>query len=88
MTHKAATSFISRTQKTAKTECGKTVEASEIAIDADCTCWECKAVIDGHWNGAYEALEMSIAHGLDKEGELSGAMDAAYPRRYRTVYFP
>lgn len=86
VTHKASVSFIGRTQKTAKTECGKTVKTSLIAIDSDCSCPDCREVIDASFNSMREMAEHAKASGLDT-GAAEAALRAADPKRYQTIYF-
>lgn len=85
-THKAAVSFISRTQKTAKTECGKIVKADLIAVNADCTCPGCIAAVDKLWVGNESMLALSKERGLDVTG-LQASLTAARPLRYQTASF-
>lgn len=85
-THIAVVSFIGRRQKTAKTCCGKVAKVECIAIDADATCTECRAVRDTD-HGAYAALrEHYVAKGMDTT-ELDASLEKAEPLKYRTVYF-
>lgn len=46
MLHKAQMGFIGRAQKTARTECGKRVVCSQLAIDAATDCPACRAAVD------------------------------------------
>ena len=87
MKHKAYLSFIGRTQKTAKTECGKTVKVTQLAIDCDADCPDCRAEVDR----TYDALA-SVAAFQKKEFGPSAAIaeveKAAHePRQYSTAYF-
>lgn len=87
MTHKAYLTFIGRTQKTAKTECGRTVKTSDIAIDADCTCPGCIAAVDESFKGHEALLEHAkTLPGLNTD-DLARTLEAARPGRYQTVYF-
>lgn len=85
-THKSAYSFIGRTQKTAKTECGKTVKTSAIAIDTDCTCPGCIDAVDKSWQSGLELLEYARANGTDVT-KLQASLIESDPRKYHTTYF-
>lgn len=86
-THKASVSFIGRTQKTAKTECGRVVKTSAIAINTDCTCPGCIAAVDDQWKGVAALIE----HGKTVPGydaaKAERELMADKPRRYHTIIF-
>ncbi len=86
-THKAYLSFIGHTQKTAKTECGKTVRTALIAVDADCTCIDCRAAVDANMAAMTELTQLARACGRDAL-KVEAALHAADPTRYHTHYFP
>lgn len=85
-THKAYLSFIGRTQKTAKTECGRIVKTSAIAIDADCTCLGCRAEVDSQIAAARALADYAESKGTASAAELF-ALRSTHTGLYRTVYF-
>lgn len=87
MLHKSQFGWIGRTQKTTKTECGKRVACSAIAVDADTDCPACRTAVD-----ASTASMLVVATSFDTRpgcegliGELQACADD--PNRYRTIYF-
>jgi hypothetical protein len=85
VTHKAAMSFIGRTQKTAKTECGKIVKTSAIAIESDCTCIGCRAEVDTQWAAIADVRAALIAQGL--EPRTSQAECEPPANKYHSIIF-
>lgn len=83
MKHKAQFGWIGRTQKTVKTECGKRIACSQIAIDADTDCPACRAAVDAHCAAADEFVRRYGAH----EAATAARQFAGDPNRYRTIYF-
>jgi len=86
-THKASVGFIGRTQKTAKTECGRTVRTSLIAIDSDATCPGCRAKADKLLEGMKLIAEHGERTGLSTTNGVRDAIAKFEPVRYQTVYF-
>lgn len=87
VTHKSSVSFIGRTQKTAKTECGKTVKVASLAMYSKPTCPECVSVVEG----SIKAM-LSMATTTEEKYGASlltrEARDmAANPVMFHTVYF-
>jgi hypothetical protein len=80
ITHKAAVSFIGRMQKTAKTECGKIVKVAALAVESDCTCPECRTVIDRNWDLPAEMLK-------DASPETLAGIEKGRKLRYQTARF-
>lgn len=86
MLHKARVSFISRNQKTAKTECGKTVACANIAVQVDADCPACRAAAEDSFNGALLILKHCKERGLDF-AELEASIPGYRADMYRTVVF-
>lgn len=82
MLHKASISFISRRQKTAKTACGKVVKASNIAVNVDADCPDCRAFADNELEGMKTVLASCPA-----DSKAAEAFAKYEPLRYRTEYF-
>lgn len=84
---KAALSFIGRSQKTAKTECGKRVNCSQIAVDCETDCPECRAAV----GRTIEALQSIAKYHEESFGASDMTRDAkataSDPRLYHTIYF-
>lgn len=88
-THKAKLSWISRSQKTVTTECGKAVKVSAVAMDSDCTCSGCIAEVDNQYAAMEEMAKYAAETPAlaDSAKGLRDAIEADAPRKYRTIYF-
>lgn len=84
--HKAQFGWISRTQKTTKTECGKRVACSQIAIDKDTDCPGCRAAVDTSTSALLQIADSCAKQG-NSQALVAVRAAAADPKRYRTIYF-
>lgn len=85
--HKAQFGWVGRTQKTAKTECGKRVACSSVAVDVDATCPACRATVDKSIESML-AVADSFVERLGEHKVVDEVRAAANdPRRYQTIYF-
>lgn len=86
--HLASVSFIGRTQKTAKTECGKVVSTTHIAVRVDADCPQCRAIAEAHIRGAELLLVHAKSAGLLKNAaEIEADLPQWREKMYRTVVF-
>jgi hypothetical protein len=88
MKHKAAMGFVSRFQKTAKTECGKSVKVASLAMEGATDCPACRAAIEK----SVASLTTVAASLKERFGESDATREAealaAHPESmYRTIYF-
>lgn len=91
VTHKAYLSWITRSQKTAKTECGRKVTTSKIAVDCDPTCPECRAVVDKSRAAMAEIAALTGPYDnealVKSRADLAQSLTESEARKYHTVYF-
>lgn len=86
MKHMAQFGWISRTQKTVKTECAKHVSVSKIAIETDTDCPACRAAVDKTCNALIQVAEQAASIGVDAKTIADARSAASNPKRYQSVY--
>jgi hypothetical protein len=84
--HVAATAFVGRRQKTAKTCCDKRVSIGFIAIGVDATCPECRKARDEELADYLNVSKCMRDRKVDST-ELDKAIENMRPTLYQTVYF-
>lgn len=84
--HVAKVGFVCHNQKTARTECGKTVAVANIAIDTDADCPACRAAMEAHIRGNEAILQHAKAVGLPST-EIETSLTQWRALMYRTPRF-
>jgi hypothetical protein len=86
--HKAAMGFVSRFQKTAKTECGKVVKVSALAIECATDCPACRGAIEKSVSALITVAASLKARFGESDAPREAEALAAHPdSMYRTIYF-